>query len=66
MAKSSWIVFAKESQLGEGELRVKVLQSIFDLLILYGTDFVEEQGFGVSLPFSHFPFSERCADTTGD
>lgn len=54
MAKDSFPMLARESQAGTGELRVKVLETIFDLLILWGVDFVEELGFDVCFGFFSF------------
>lgn len=51
MATDSWIIFAKESQTGEGDLRVKVLETVFDLLVLHGCNFVESVGFKVRLTY---------------
>lgn len=47
MALDSFQLLARQSEATEGELQVKVLQTLFDLLVLHGINFGEERGFGV-------------------
>lgn len=49
MAIKSFRVFATQSREAEGELRVRTIQTLFDLLVLYGTNFVAEIGLNVSI-----------------
>jgi condensin complex subunit 3 len=49
MALDSFQLLARQSEATEGELQVKILQTLFDLIILHGINFGEERGFGVSL-----------------
>jgi len=49
MALDSFQLLARQSEATEGELQVKILQTLFDLLILHGISFGEERGFGVSI-----------------
>ncbi|GAA5893397.1 hypothetical protein JCM5296_004865 [Sporobolomyces johnsonii] len=46
MALDSFQLLARQSEATEGELQVKILQTLFDLLILHGINFGEERGFG--------------------
>lgn len=48
MALDSFQLLARQSEATEGELQVKILQTLFDLIILHGINFGEERGFGVS------------------
>lgn len=47
MALDSFQLLARQSESTEGELQVKVLQTLFDLIVLHGVNFGEERGFGV-------------------
>ncbi|GAA6000576.1 hypothetical protein JCM10207_004558 [Rhodosporidiobolus poonsookiae] len=49
MALDSFQLLARQSEATEGELQVKVLQTLFDLLVLHGINFGEERGFGTSI-----------------
>lgn len=51
LALDSFELFARQSQSTEGLLRVKLLQTLFDLLVLHGIDFGAERNFGVC-PFA--------------
>ncbi|KAI5479984.1 condensin complex subunit 3 [Pseudohyphozyma bogoriensis] len=46
MALDSFELLARQSQATEGELQVKILQTLFDMLILHGINFGAERGFG--------------------
>lgn len=48
MALDSFQLLARQSESTEGDLQVKVLQTLFDLIVLHGVNFGEERGFGVS------------------
>lgn len=51
MALDSFLLLARQSESTAGEMQVKVLQTLFDLLVLHGVNFGEERGIGVrSLP----------------
>lgn len=47
-AIDSFQLLARQSQDAEGELQVKLLQTLFDVLVLHGLNFGAERGFGVS------------------
>jgi condensin complex subunit 3 len=47
MALDSFQLLARQSEATEGDLQIKVLQTLFDLLVLHGINFGEERGFGV-------------------
>ncbi|GAA5884953.1 hypothetical protein JCM6882_007168 [Rhodosporidiobolus microsporus] len=49
MALDSFQLLARQSEATEGELQVKVLQTLFDLLTLHGINFGEERGFGTDI-----------------
>ncbi|GAA6043061.1 hypothetical protein JCM8097_005142 [Rhodosporidiobolus ruineniae] len=49
MALDSFQLLARQSEATEGELQVKVLQCLFDLLVLHGINFGEERGFGADI-----------------
>ncbi|POY70728.1 hypothetical protein BMF94_6138 [Rhodotorula taiwanensis] len=49
MALDSFQLLARQSESTEGELQVKVLQTLFDLIVLHGVNFGEERGFGSNL-----------------
>ncbi|GAA5925051.1 condensin subunit YCG1 [Sporobolomyces koalae] len=49
MALDSFQLLARQSEATEGELQVKILQTLFDLLILHGIGFGEERGFGADI-----------------
>ncbi|GAA5998124.1 condensin subunit YCG1 [Rhodotorula paludigena] len=49
MALDSFQLLARQSEATEGELQVKVLQTLFDLLVLHGINFGEERGFGADI-----------------
>ncbi|GAA5901902.1 condensin subunit YCG1 [Sporobolomyces salmoneus] len=49
MALDSFQLLARQSEVTEGELQVKILQTLFDLIILHGVNFGEERGFGVDV-----------------
>ncbi|BGP19048.1 hypothetical protein JCM10213_009242 [Rhodosporidiobolus nylandii] len=49
MALDSFQLLARQSEATEGELQVKVLQVLFDLLVLHGISFGEERGFGTDI-----------------
>jgi condensin complex subunit 3 len=59
MALDSFQLLARQSEATEGELQVRVLQTLFDLLVLHGINFGEERGFGVSRRFSLSPLFSR-------
>jgi condensin complex subunit 3 len=54
MALDSFQLLARQSEATEGELQVRVLQTLFDLLVLHGINFGEERGFGVRRASSSF------------
>lgn len=47
-ALDSFQLLARQSQDTEGELQVRILETLFDLLVLHGVNFGAERGFGVS------------------
>ncbi|GAA5984097.1 hypothetical protein JCM11641_000312 [Rhodosporidiobolus odoratus] len=49
MALDSFQLLARQSEATEGELQVRVLQTLFDLLVLHGINFGEERGFGTDI-----------------
>ncbi|BGP22271.1 condensin complex subunit 3 [Rhodotorula toruloides] len=49
MALDSFQLLARQSEATEGELQIKVLQTLFDLLVLHGINFGEERGFGTDI-----------------
>jgi condensin complex subunit 3 len=49
MALDSFGLFVNQSQTAEGELKVRVYEVVFDILMLYGVDFLAERGHGVRL-----------------
>ncbi|GAA5963743.1 hypothetical protein JCM3765_006835 [Sporobolomyces pararoseus] len=49
MALDSFQLLARQSEATEGELQVKILQTLFDLIILHGINFGEERGFGADI-----------------
>lgn len=54
MALDAFGLFVHQSQQTTGELQIKVYQIIFDILMLYGLDFLQEKGeaYAVRLPHS--------------
>lgn len=61
LALTSFELLARQSQQTEGILQIKILQIVFDLLVLHGIDFGAEANFSVSPPF---PFLDYCTDAT--
>ncbi|BGO88973.1 hypothetical protein NBRC10512_005103 [Rhodotorula toruloides] len=49
MALDSFQLLARQSEATEGELQIKVLQTLFDVLVLHGINFGEERGFGTDI-----------------
>jgi condensin complex subunit 3 len=47
MALDSFELLARQSQATEGVLRVKILQTLFDMLVLHGINFGALRNFGV-------------------
>lgn len=58
LALDSFELFARQSQSTEGVLRVKLLQTLFDLLVLHGIDFGAERNFGVRVSRSSLLFRD--------
>jgi condensin complex subunit 3 len=61
LALTSFELLARQSQQTEGILQIKILQIVFDLLVLHGIDFGAEANFSVSPPF---PFLDYRTDAT--
>ncbi|BGP37334.1 chromosome condensation complex Condensin, subunit G [Rhodotorula kratochvilovae] len=49
MALDSFLLLARQSESTVGEMQVKVLQTLFDLLVLHGVNFGEERGIGTDI-----------------
>jgi hypothetical protein len=64
MALDSFQLLARQSESTEGELQVKVLQTLFDLIVLHGVNFGEERGFGVRLHAKHPCFVSARSDSS--
>lgn len=47
MALDSFLLLARQSESTVGEMQVKVLETLFDLLVLHGINFGEDRGIGV-------------------
>jgi condensin complex subunit 3 len=47
MALDSFGLFVNQSQSAEGDLKIRVYEIVFDILMLYGVDFLTDRGHGV-------------------
>lgn len=65
MALDSFELLARQSQATEGRLRIKLMQTLFDLLVLHGIHFGTQRNFGVCSCLSFFVVGEELISVFG-